>query len=552
MNDDKLTITVFLNGNIHTVNKKMPNAEAMAIQSGKIIAIGSNEEVLKKVSSINISEIDLKGKFVLPGFVDSHAHPAMTSVEVLYEVDLFGETSKEGYLEKVKDFYEKNKDVKIIKGSGWANAILSDSPPQKEDLDKISKEIPILLSSDDHHTCWGNSKAFELAEINKDTTVKGGQIAKNSKTGEPIGTVNEEALKLFASIIGEYSVEEYEEAWLEYQRIMASYGITMTHDARIELNNNSHKAAYNLVKSDKFLFKIAASAYVPVNNTAYIDKIIETGRNYDGKNFFTNHAKFFIDGVVEAKTAWLKEPYEGESSYRGEGLWDDEILFEALKKLDDAGWWAHFHCIGDAAAEQIINALSRVEQINGIKNRRNILAHGQIIDKKDIDQMVKLNLTVSANPYWFIKNEYSYKQIEERNLGEERASKEYLMKSLMDAGIVVASASDFNVTPIPNPLIGIMTGAIRCLPEEINDEDKRLGVEECVTVENMIKSFTINGAYTIGKDESTGSLEEGKDADFIILDKNILTIPVVEIGSTKVLETYSEGKRIYKLKKENS
>ncbi len=541
------SIKVYYNGSIYTVEEDMEYAEMMAIEGKMIVAIGSKEEVEKAIEGKTVERIDLEGKFLMPGFVESHAHPAMAGPEMLYQVDLSACSSKEEYLEEIKKFYRKNSETKMVRGVGWINPIFDMTGPRKEWLDEISSEIPIIMVSGDHHSIWANSKAFEMAGIDASTEdIMGGVIERDSRTKEPLGTLREEAQLPMMEIIPEYTVEEYEKAWLNYQEFMAEYGVTMVHDAWTELNSNAHKAAHKLAVEEKLLFKVAASIYTYANNLEYIDKIAEEGKKLNAKSFSVNHAKFFLDGVVEGGTVCLKEPYANNPNEYGDKLWTDENLTEAFIKIDNAGIWPHVHVIGDAVMSQTLDALEKVVEINGKKDRRAIAAHAQIVAEEDKKRIGDVGLTISANPYWFYKEEGYYYGLEVPILGEERASKEYPMKSLMDEGVVVASASDFSVTPDPNPLKGMMGAVLRCLPEDINNPENILGAEEKITLEEAIKTFTINGAYTMNLENETGSLKKGKLADFIILDKNILKIPPEELDSAKVLMTFSEGELIYK------
>ncbi len=545
----KEVVKLYYNATIYTVEEEMPYADAMAIEGKHIISIGSYDFVREKIKEKKFEEFNLDGNFVMPGFVESHAHPSLAGPEMLYQIDLSDCFTKENYLIKIKEFYQNNPDISIIRGVGWINPAFEKNGPKKEWLDEISNNIPIILTSGDHHSLWVNSKALQLANVDFTTEdIPGGVIERNTSTMEPSGTLREEAQSLITNKFSDYSIEEYEKAWLYYQNAMAKFGITMVHDAWLNLLSNSHKAVYNLAKENRLLFKVSASIYTYANNPSYIDSIIKEGKNFNINSFTVNHAKFFLDGVIEGGTACLKSPYSNNKEKYGEKLWEDTNLLTALLKLDNADFWPHFHIIGDAVMTQALDILEKVININGIKDRRIIGAHAQIVDETDKKRIGNVGMTISANPYWFIKDKGYYYEIEEPSLGTERASNEYPMKSLINEGIIVASASDFSVTPNPNPLKGIMTGVLRCLPNERDKPDRILGVNERATVPEMIKSFTLNGAYTMNKEKETGSLKVGKYADFIVINKNILEIPVHEIVSAKVIKVFSEGTLIYEAK----
>lgn len=538
---------IWCNGNVYTVNDNQKWGEAIAIFDKKILAIGSNKDVLE-LKGPNTEVIDINGGMVMPGFIDSHAHPTWGGTELLYKVNLFDCKCIPDYEQEIRTFIGKNPQSEFIQGVGWVNPHFEETGPSKDILDRISNEIPMVFDSADHHSIWANSKAMELAGVNRDTqSPEGGVIERDHTTGELLGTFRETAQDLIKKIIPQYTKEEYKAGILEYQKVMSAYGITMSHDAIVEPDSPAHEAYLELDRDGKLLFKMTAAFASSIDNPMKdAEKYGDLSRISKGGMFSAEHVKFFLDGVVEASTAYLKEPYSNDPEFSGTALWGDKALKDLLIEIDKQGLTPHFHVIGDMAIDQMLTALEYVAEKNGEKERRPIAAHVQILDAHDLPRMVKMNVHVSANPYWFVKEAGYYYKLEEPYLGVERASKEYPMKSLMDAGLVVASASDFSVTPVPKPLRGIQMGVTRCFPEmDINDPMCVLGEEERVTIEEMIQTFTINGAKIAKKENETGNLEVGKLADLVILEKNILEVPVNEIAFVKVIETVSEGKTIY-------
>lgn len=543
-------IIIYKNGFIYTVDKKQTVCDAMAIKNDTIVAVGRENYVQNKVAKIIepediVHHIDLQGKMILPGFIEAHAHPSFASLEMLYQVDLNNCQNADEYAKRIKKFYIENPDADFIIGAGWINPHFDIHGPRKEVLDEISEDIPIIMWSGDHHSVWANSKAIGHAHVSCDTTSPpGGIIEKDEQSGEPTGTFREIAQNLILDIVPKYTLEQCEKAILHYQKSMAKYGFTMSHDAMLDLDSIQHRAFESLDKNDNLLFKMTASITTSPNTIEGLSEYRSKVDKRNGKRFKANHIKFFLDGVVEGKTAYLKRPYVTEDSYRGEKMWDDEKLQNALSIVDRDKFETHFHIIGDAAAAQMIDALSVLETINGKRDRRIIAAHTQIVDPVDIKKMADYNeIIICANPYWFIKEPGYYNGIELPLLGKDRVENEYPMKSFLDSGMVIASASDFSVTPDPNPLVGIQFGVQRKLPDM--DDDMILGAHERVSVEEMVKTFTINAAYAISMENDTGSIEEGKMADIVILEKNIFDVPEDEIYKVEVIQTLSEGKIIY-------
>lgn len=539
---------LFYNGAVYTADRQWSKAQAVALAGTKIAGVGSSDQILAYKEE-NTQVIDLQGKMVLPGFVDSHAHPSWGGTELLYKVDLFDCKDVDEYLRRIEAFLEEYPHITFLQGVGWVNPHFPPQGPSRFMLDKIRPDLPMAFDSGDHHSVWANSKAMELAGIDENTVCpEGGVIEKDPVTGELTGTFREAAQDLVRKIVPDYSVEEYMAGLLKYQEIMASYGITMSHDAMIDGDGPAYQALLRLEKENKLISKMNVSF-----NT-YADDPLKDADQYeryrqetDGIMLKGKHVKFFVDGVIEASTAWLKEPYANRPDYCGEPIWKEADLKQVVVLADQAGLMPHFHVIGDRAAEQMLDVLEYVEQVGGPKKRMPLAAHVQLLDPIDLPRMKPLNVAISADPYWYVKDPGYYFKLEEPFLGKERVEKEYPMKTFFDAGLIVASASDFSVTPVPKPLRGIQMGVNRCYPE-MNKEDPNcvLGKEERVSLRQMIESFTINGAKVLGREDETGSIESGKDADLVILEKDLFEIPEDEIAFVEVCETICRGETIFK------
>ena len=259
--------------------------------------------------------------------------------------------------------------------------------------------------------------------------------------------------------------------------------------------------------------------------------------------FQTNTAKLFVDGVVEGGTAYLLEPYHHLPDFYGELIWDPQKLKEVCADLDKEKIQIHIHVIGDAAARIALDALEYAKQLNGKRDARHLITHLQLVTPEDILRFEQLGVIGVPNPYWFKLDDY-YWSLALPYLGKERADHEYPMQSFLEAGVLMASASDFPVTIPFDPLIGIETGITRSKIGVSNKEI--LWPEERASLEAMIASFTINGATANFLEDEIGSLEVGKAADFIVLDQNLFKIPPNEIAKTKVLRTFIDGKEVFR------
>lgn len=534
---------IFYNGVIFT-GEENEFIEAIALSGRHIAATGSKEKLLK-MADLETELIDLDKKMMMPGFIDSHAHPMSSGIEVLYKADLNDCQSAEEYIKVIEKFLGEHPTMDFIMGVGWINPNFNSHGPTKELLDQISKDIPMVFDSGDHHSIWANSKAMELAGITAATPDPVGGIIERNEKGEPSGTFREAAQDLIKPICPEFTVAQYKQGLIAYQKQMASYGITMSHDAMLRGDAPPHQALIEMDRDGQLVFKMNASFETDASAEKHDWKAYVSYMEKSQGNMFTaNRVKFFIDGVVEGRTAYLKKEYANKHGYFGECIWNTKVMENFILDLDRAGMGLHFHVIGDRATDVMLNALERVRSINGERDRRPIAAHLQVLDRMDIKRLKRENVHVSANPFWFVKAP-GYFDTEQDVLGVERAEAEYPMKCLFDGGLTVGSASDYSATPVPNPLDGIQIAVTRALPEFEGREDQMLGKYERISLKQALLSFTINNAKLANMEAITGSIRKGKLADLVVLKKNLFEVKPNQINEIEVCMTISEGRIIY-------
>jgi hypothetical protein len=541
MNKNKPNL-VLKNGAIYTVDKQRTWAQAVAIADRKIAFVGTSAEVESYIDPDTVV-IDLNGRMVLPGFIDAHSHPSQ-SMDFFGNINLYSLDSIGQYQEALTQYLINHPEKSEYRGSGWSDSLFPNIGPAKGILDAILPDRPISLVSYDGHSLWVNSTTLKRAHITKDTpNPGGGVIERDPVTGEPHGTLRETAMSLVEGVLPDYTTDERVDALLAYQEMAISAGVTMTHDAMLDAQS---LAAFKQLEADGHL-RMRFRGSVTMHPDLPIDEQINNllGQRSINKHprFQTNTAKIFVDGVVEGGTAYLLDPYQHKPDFSGLPIWSPDLLNEFFSALDKEDIQIHVHVIGDAAARITLDALEYSLGVNGKRDSRHLLTHLQLVTPGDVSRIKQLGVIGVPNPYWFKVDDY-YHKLALPYLGADRADKQYPMRSFMDAGVVMASASDFPVTIPFDPVIGIQLGITRT--EVSGTSTEVLWSEERANLEQMITSFTYNGAYANFLENQTGSLEVGKQADFIVLDQNLFEIPQTEIAHTKVLLTYVDGQEVFR------
>ncbi len=547
---------ILTNGVVYTVDKQRSRAEAVAVAGTEIVYVGNAEGVQDFIGS-RTEVIEFDGKMVLPGFIDSHAHVSATINED-DSVMLYGLESKEDYVSALKGFAEKHPDLSVIYGGGWNNEVFPPQGPEKEDLDAVVSDRPVSLMSHDGHSIWVNSRALEMAGVNKDTPCPfGGMIETDPATGEPSGTIRETARDLVQNVLPPYSVEQMKTGIREFMVEAARVGITTVHDPLLLLPDsdgmlNGYGAARNSIPAyeellDSGEMTIRARGTILTDPTKGASQVPDLAAACAGQKhplFQITGAKVFIDGVVEGGTAYLLEPYDHKPDFRGEPLWEQEPLNALFKAADAQGLQIHIHAIGDAAIRMSLDALAHAKDHNGSRDSRHLITHLQVVDYADIPRFAELGIIGVPQPFWHVKGAYFW-GLEAKYLGRERAEKEYPLKSFMDAGVTLACASDYPVQVPSPPLLAIQLGVTRCIPGETNPAEI-LGPQERMSLADMIAAYTINGAHANFVENETGSIEVGKKADLVVLERNLFEIPESEIADTQLLMTVFEGRVVYR------
>lgn len=553
---------IMLNGKIYTAEAS-GIAEAVAIKDGLIVFVGDSQDVLRYKGE-DTEIIDLNGKMVMPGLIETHIHTPGIMLTDLYKINLYGITNLEKTMSAIEYYIRNHPNVNIYYGEGYSGSIFTGEEltkgPRKERLDDICKDRPIIIESYDGHTLWLNSCAFETFNITNTTEVHGGVIEKDEKTGLLWGTLKESAAGLVPRQV--YSEVQMKEAVRRFQKMLHQLGYTAM--LSISSSEDPPYSVFNeMDDSGELKLHVCASVVMEPNHNiaALIEKAQDLRKKHSKGNLKIKTIKFFVDGIIESLTAFLIEPYALEetvaNNYRGTFLWDMNELREAFTKSNEAGFQIHVHAIGDAATKNVLDALEYAYFKCPKGDYRNTITHLQLVNGEDIRRFKALNAIASIQPYWHLKEPNKWHEVEYALLGE-RAEYMYPVQSFIDEGVIVTSSSDHSVTMVPNPFLAIQMGITRNLNnsdaslygvkpiKDMDDPRYLLNKQERASLSDMIKSFTKNSAYTLFMEDKIGTIEVGKYADMIVIDKDIFETPKLEIETIQVLETIFRGEVVYR------
>jgi len=548
---------LWLNGDIYTVNKAQPWAEAMVIEKGQLLFVGQESEAKTWVNE-NTQIHDLKGKTVLPGLHDVHLHPLEASSE---EIQCILDSSKtvSAWVSNIKACAQQNPPAANGNGTsgsgtngewllGWGHSILtlveSSTEPRKL-LDALNDSRPIAIMEETSHSVWVNSKALELLELDGIITeqkIAGGAVLLNEQ-GKATGVLLDGAGDLAFDMAMAETPERLER---NYQSLLAGLdevaknGITSIVDARIYWQRGYLKAWQRARDEDALTARSVLSlwAYPNINDEAQIKHLASLYENDVDSMLRINQIKFYSDGITHNATSALLAPYEAGAYYDevgpvGLNYFDEKRLTHYATELSKVGFNMHIHAIGDRAVRESLNAIEAAQLANKSPSNKGIgrhrLTHVEMV--ADIDKKRFAELDVIAD--FQLAGEFTHPEnFEEMEpLIGERAHSQLPVRDIYDTGAVVTLSSDWDVSSL-SPFVGMQNALTR-------------GAQSLPDLASVIEAYTINGAYVMDQDHITGSIEVGKEADFIIIDQNPFEIDLNKISEIKVLKTILAGETVY-------
>lgn len=546
---------VFVGGRVFTGTSPTPIDAAVAVAGGRILAV-ADAATVRSLADADTEIVDLEGGLLVPGFQDAHVHPAMAGVQML-SCDLSEERTIDGYLAVVAAFAEAHPDAAWIRGGGWSMDVFPGGTPTRAMLDAVVPDRPVLLTNRDGHGAWVNTRALRAAGVDGATPDPADGRIEREEDGSPAGTLQEGAMDLVARHVPLATPDEAHAGLLAAQEHLFSLGVTSWQDAMIGAfpgNPDNYGVYLRAAREGSLRARVVGALWW--DRERGLEQIPELEERRSGGQvgrFNATSVKMMQDGIAENFTAGMLEPYlDGcgcATGNSGLSFIDPEVLTAAVRLLDRSGFQIHFHALGDRAVREVLDALAEARAANGANDNRHHLAHLQIVHPDDIGRFADLDAAANIQALW-AAHEPQMDELTIPFLGPERARLQYPFGDLQRAGARLVAGSDWSVSS-PNPLWGIHVAVNRSVPDEAPNSPGTFEPaapffpEQALTLSQALTAYTAGSAWVNHLDEVTGTVEVGKYADLVVLDRDPFAHPPMEIADTRVLRTYVDGELVF-------
>lgn len=529
---------VLIGAAVYTMDPAQPRAQAVAVDEGRIVHVGTRESVQGFIGAgTRLEELD--GRVLLPGLHDSHNHLVWSGTE-LQDVVLNSATTVDELLALIAAHAARAPGEPWIRGTGWENALF-EGKLHKSQLDQIVPDRPVYLAASDGHSAWVNSAALAEAGITAATPdPANGRIERGARS-QPTGILRESAASLVSERMPPYSEAQIDAGLTAALALASSYGITSIIDPAVKpwmLDGYQRFADRGALT-----VRVHAAARIqPGEGVKQLEAIEALRARHHSPMVQVNAVKLYIDGVIESKTAYMLQPYADGSN--GAPNFTSQDLSEVLIAADRAGFQIHTHAIGDGAVRQVLDALDQVQAANGPRDRGLILAHLQVIDPADLQRLGALDVYAVFSALWATPGA-SIDELTVPVIGRERSRWLYPMAAVQRAGGVLVGASDWSVSSM-DPFEAMEAGITR--QDTVKNGGPVLTPEHRVTLQQMLEAYTINGARASFVERELGSLTVGKRADLVVIDRDPFAISPHELSDIQVVMTLLDGREVYHAK----
>lgn len=542
---------VMTGGAVYTVDAARRWAQAVAIRDGRFVAVGTDADIRTLVGP-RTEVRELAGRMILPGFQDAHVHPPGSGLEML-RCNLTEAHSLDEYIRIITDYAGAHPHEPWILGGGWSMDTFPGGTPSKQILDQLIPDRPIYLTNRDGHGAWVNSRALDVAGLNRDTPDPADGRIERDASGEPSGTLHEGAMHLVDRHAPGATTADVLEGLKTAQAHLHSLGVTAWQDAIVGGPYNTFDAYVQAAESGELTARVVGALWWErAGGLEQLDGFLDRRLKGDVGRFRATSIKIMQDGICENFTAGVLDPYldagGNPTANRGLSFVDPQLLKGYVEALDAHGFQVHFHAIGDRAVREALDAIEAARTANGPGDHRHHISHLQIVHPDDVPRFHRLGVVANGQPLWACY-EPQMTELTIPFLGPVRAQWQYPFASLLRAGAQLAFGSDWSVSSC-DPLEEIHVAVNRSVPPGYTygsgapGEDEVFLPDERITLADAIHAFTMGSAFVNHMDE-TGSIEVGKLADLVVVDRNLFEHPVDEIAEANVELTLVEGERVY-------
>ncbi len=537
---------IFYNGNIYTVDEAAPWAEAVAIKDGKIIFVGDNLAVARFKNN-KTSQQNLQGAMMLPGFIDTHAHP-VSGGAYINSLSLDSFANPETWLKQINHYARENPKLKLIFGYGFLASAFGADGPDRILLDRIITDRPVFLIDEGFHGAWLNSRALELLGITDKTPdpVPGFSYYKRDKNGKPTGYLLESTVDLAMEKLNIITTETVTRGTKDVIKIMNSYGITGVFDAgALDLASMQLQVLDKLEKQGLLTLHYRGSHMVAESkNIDYaIAQTLEKKSLTNTKRWKIATLKIVDDGTIEGKTAAMFEDYQGDPGNRGKTIFTQQQMNTLISEASAKNLDVHVHALGERAIFETLNAIAYARKMHPKTKSRFTICHIEVIQDSDIQRFADLDVIAQSTPLWT-----SYDEFGKAYVSDDQFQRYFRFNSLKKAGVKLTFGSDFPATGAGtlgmSPVYNMEIGHTRQSAGE-PDAPVQPRKTERLDLATLIKGYTLDAAYQLNMEHEAGSIEVGKLADFVILDKNLFDVDPYTIHQVEVIQTILGGHTVY-------
>lgn len=514
-------------------NGEFREFSAIMFREGRVVDVYSDTTFGENHADVRV--MDGGGRVMLPGLIDAHGHVMGLGFQQV-NADLGGAASLEKALQRIEKYSSEYPDMEWIQGRGWNHTHWDiDRFPTAAELDKVESDRPVWLRRIDGHAGWANTRAMELAGISTESRApKGGKIIRD-ESGAPSGVFVDAAMSLIERSIPEPTDRVRSRAFKEALRQMRSHGVTSVHDAGVGIDD------WRLYKETADRDSLTTRIYGMISGAgAVFDTLAAEGpvTAYAGDMLALRSVKLYADGALGSRGAAMIEPYNDDPGNRGLLFSSEEEMTSRMLKTISAGYQTNVHAIGDRANRTVLNAFANARDSLDSKDLRHRIEHAQVVAPGDISRFKSLNIIASMQP----THATSDMNMAEERIGAKRMEGAYAWQQFIEQGTVLAAGSDFPVEHV-NPFYGIYAAVTR--QDHQGNPGNGWFAGERMSRKQAFRAFTLDAAYAAHQEEVLGSLEPGKWADFILIDRNIFEQPAGDIWQTEVLETWVAGQRVF-------